>query len=448
MKLTPNATMPLITRQTVPAIDQQDSLFRAAVSAAKTPAFATDKSSVNFLSRPIPSDGPGSTTGVVIPAADSGAKDVADWWKGLTEETRVKLIEKNSAELGQLRGLPAVTADKVNRTRVDEDVPRLEEELAQVEREIALSSRSPGGKEIPIPRSLTDKRNRIATELHNARAVKNQMKILDADTNAPTAYLLTYSPKNEGRFAVALGNPDTARDTAVLVPGAGHDVKKEDQRFLFPTVGEGQRIYNAMKGAPMGADDHSVIVWLGTDMPDAPVPQGLNGTYGDAEHGARWLHDDVKGYQAASTVEDNHMTIIAHSYGSYMTGEAVKLGLEVDDLVVFGSPGIGAKNAEELGMTGRVWAGQIASGDDIPFLSQIPFQMAEAGSRSLGTNLDNSVYGKLPTGESFGANIFSTDGTEYLKAADGHGGYLAEGSESLTNIAYIANGMDEMVTRD
>lgn len=404
--------------------------------------------------RPLPGDYGGTT----IPARDTDPTQVAQWWTSLTPGQREQLIDKDYAELGMLRGLPAQDMDTINRNRLDHDESALESRLADLDAAIDdFPKEAPINEDPKVPhvnpdlQKLLDERDRVRTALTNVKEMQNQMNKLDdayKKGDGPKPYLLTYLYQNEGRFAVALGNPDTADNTAVLVPGAGHDVEKEKgEEVLFPTVQEGIRVYNHMndiagdKGSwepePRGYSN-SVIVWLGTDMPDAPVSpdvsnSGLNPTFGDTEHGAKWLSEDVAGYQAAVTNPDNHMTLIAHSYGSYMAGEAIdKLGLQVDDLVVFGSPGIDADNAADMGMQGHVWAG-VAEGDTL--VTQGPLTAQEGW---LGTN---------PASISFGAKVFGTDGSNTLAGSEGHGEYLKPNSESLDNIAKIATRQDDQVSR-
>lgn len=421
---------PGVSNLSGPTTGKKFSLFEAALHAAKTQGnqaaapLATHAGSPSYAMRPLAGDG---QSNVVIPEANTDPAAVAAWWESLSSETREDLIRNNNAQLGTLRGLPAEDMDRINRLRLDEDIATLTEAL----RTVTATINGDGALGGEVDPALYREAERLRTELSNAEEMKDQMNRLDRnhrDEGGPKPYLLTYAYQNEGRFAVALGDPDTAEDTVVVVPGAGHDVKKEGGPF--PTVGEGLRLYDEMKsGAPVGlglSDTHSVIVWLGADMPDAPAPAGLNPTYGDSEHGARWLHDDIEGYQAAITNPDNHLTILAHSYGSYMAGQAIQMGLKVDDFVVVGSPGVAANSAEELGMPGHVWA---AAADGDGFVAMTGW------------------HGNPPTFENFGATVFATDGSEIHEGSEGHGEYFKEDSESLDNIAKIATGNGDLVSR-
>jgi hypothetical protein len=369
---------------------------------------------------------------MVIPPAGSDPAAVARWWANLPPELRERLIEENFPQLGMLRGLPAPDIDRINRLRLDQDIEVLSGDLADVNAAINGQMHTPSGQVDP---DLYLRRDRLLAELGNARKIEAQMHELDGDSPpGPQPYLLTYSYQDAGRFAVALGNPDTADNTAVVVPGTSHDVRNEGGG-LFGPVAQGQVLYDEMNqqsgSGPYATGpgaSNSVIVWMGADMPDA-IPNAMNPTYGDIDHGADWLRDDVAGYQAAHTQAnvgntrnpaDDHMTVVAHSYGSHMSGQAVKGGMNVDDFVNIGSAGLPADNAGELGMANEhVWAGN--TDDDI-----VP---------------DMQWLGRDPAEEEFGATVFATEDSS------GHSEYYNEGSQSLENMARIAVGRYDDVER-
>ncbi|HEY8525731.1 MAG TPA: alpha/beta hydrolase [Acidimicrobiales bacterium] len=347
-----------------------------------------------------------------IPPPGTDPAEVAHWWSLLPREVRDRLIEEHCSELGQLRGLPAEDADRVNRLRLERDLTNLSERLRNVELTISGLQHTPSGHVDP---ELYRQRDELRAELANAQKVARQMQDLDhRHPPGPPAYLLTYEAEGNGRFAVALGNPDTADNTGIVVPGTGHDVRHEGG--LFGPVGDGQRLYDQMNSADPGADN-AVIVWMGADMPDEVWPSALNGTYGDIEHGAAWLRDDVAGYRAAhmqaSGGSPGHTTVVAHSYGSYMTGEALEHGMQVDDFVSVGSAGIDADGPAALGMSrDHVW-GAAAPGDPVP---------------------DIEWHGQDPADEEFGGTVIATNDSE------GHSEYYKEGSQSLANLGRIAVG--------
>jgi pimeloyl-ACP methyl ester carboxylesterase len=160
---------------------------------------------------------------------------------------------------------------------------------------------------------------------------------------------------------------------------------------------------------------------MGTDMPD--FLDAVNPTYGDQEHGAATLHDDVAGYQAAhveASGDDGHTTVVGHSYGSYVAGQAAEMGMRVDDMVFIGSPGVGTLNVDGLGMPSQhVWAGA-ATG---------PWVVGDGDPIS-----DSRWFGPSPTDDDFGATVFDTSDSS------GHSEYYKENSQSLRNIGRIATG--------
>ncbi|MCX9191818.1 hypothetical protein C3Y87_10405 [Carbonactinospora thermoautotrophica] len=80
---------------------------------------------------------------------------------------------------------------------------------------------------------------------------------------------------------------------------------------------------------------------------------------GRAEAGAPELDRFVDGIRAVHGSEHRHVTVIGHSYGSTVVGEAAKRpgGLAADDLVVVGSSGMRVDNIDQLQIERRhVWA--------------------------------------------------------------------------------------------
>ena len=79
-------------------------------------------------------------------------------------------------------------------------------------------------------------------------------------------FLHTYQPDafgDQGRAAIAIGNPDEADNTTVLVPGTGNSVR--DGCFERP---DGLNVYNETQSAAP-ANKNSVVLWMGYDAPDS-----------------------------------------------------------------------------------------------------------------------------------------------------------------------------------
>ncbi|MFJ7209895.1 alpha/beta hydrolase [Streptomyces sp. NPDC098789] len=209
---------------------------------------------------------------------------------------------------------------------------------------------------------------------------------------------------------VAMGNPDTARHTAVLVPGTGTQLDK--------FTGQISRIDKLQDAAgrrtPGAGADVSVISWMDYD---APEPDLSVATRGRAEAGAQDLRDFTQGLRSAHQGDPTHLTVIGHSYGSTMAGaaDAGGAGLGADDVLVVGSPGLTVERADQLHVApSHLWVG--AAKDDL-----------------VSNDFSGLTLGEDPKEPGFGAQRMYVD-------TAGHSGYWDEGSQSLNNQGRIIAG--------
>ncbi|MGR6920118.1 alpha/beta hydrolase [[Actinomadura] parvosata] len=259
----------------------------------------------------------------------------------------------------------------------------------------------------------------------------------------PGRQFLAISHKGDGQAIEVVGDLATARTVIVYVPGSGQSLGSFDSSYEGP--GRAARaLHDAAAAIEPGT---AVIGWLGYDPPDLINPEIV--TIWPAERGAerlrafltaldRALEDRAaQGAQAQGdraqgdrTQEDRtlgereqgergvpeqvRISLVCHSYGSVVCGRAVA-GLRVADLVVTGSPGLGAATAGDLRTGARVWAG-LGSRDDV---------------WRPGVELGPFGFGADPVSPGFGARVFDAgDAT--------HGTYLRPGSPALKRIARIA----------
>jgi hypothetical protein len=251
----------------------------------------------------------------------------------------------------------------------------------------------------------------------NAEAIKREIARLRADGVAasdsrlkklleldnPQRHFLLFDPAGDGRAAEVFGDLTTARHVAVVVPGMNNDL----DNF---TGGDAEKVQH--QASQFDPDQVATIQWLGYDTPEGATAL----TDGAAKPGAEALPQFIAGIRAQRT-ERLHWTVIGHSYGSLVTGMAESgQGLEVDETVLVGSPGVGVDSADELG-DGNVWVG-LAAFDPVGY---------------------SEWFGPNPHGKGFGATRFHTGDIS------GHSSYFQEGSESLRNIGLITAGyLDEV----
>ncbi|MET9383162.1 alpha/beta hydrolase [Streptomyces sp. NPDC002928] len=320
-------------------------------------------------------------------------KAAAEWWKALSPEERQTYTTLYPKEIGATDGLPTDVRDDANRTAVAQELNALEE----------------GNYDEEFPGESDETVNH---RLNNLRVLNDQLEARDNAPKGKELYLLGYDSKDDGRAIVAMGNPDTADHTGILVPGTNTN--------MDAVPGQIERIGKLQGAAEDRSDGESVamITWLGYDAPEASTTDfnSVGGT-GRAEDAAPDLRQFVAGTHASHDGSPSHTTVLGHSYGSTVVGAAASggSGLGADDVVVVGSPGMTVANAQDLQMDPEhVWIGGAA---DDPIIN----------------NFSDYTLGPDPMLGSFGGNNFEVD-------THGHSGYWDKGSDSLDNQGAVIAG--------
>ncbi|MFH9067872.1 alpha/beta hydrolase [Streptomyces alboflavus] len=388
------------------------------------------------------------------PPKDGTPQDNAKWWKGLSDQERADYAALRPASVGALDGLPADVRDEANRTV-------LAEKRAQFQLELNSFPPMPMKYQPPtsgLTRAYMEWTEKTGGE-DRIEFLRNSLKGMDAiqsrfdrtgveesgppgrggaagNKSLPPAYLLGFDPEGagDGRVIIASGNPDTADHTAVYVPGT-----KASLGNIDGDLGRGETLWDAASRKVPGRDV-STITWLDYDTPRSAIPI-MDGDIdpeaaypGRAEKAGPTLSQFMHGVQEAQGgPEASHTTLVGHSYGSTVIGEASKHGgLAADDVVVAGSPGMQVKHADDLDVPkGHVWAmGAPLLDDPVPM-----------GGKLVGLGAD----GNVPTDDDFGANIMKTDSSS-------HSGYWDTSdrgpSLSLMNQAAVIAGQHDEVKLD
>ncbi|MFD1919529.1 alpha/beta hydrolase [Streptomyces beijiangensis] len=313
----------------------------------------------------------------------------AAWWKSLTPAEKQAYMDAYPQKIGWLDGIPTTDRDEANRRSL----------------EVSLSA-------------YREKEEAGSLGIHDDRQYSGLLKLQDeldkadgATKDSDRLYVLGVDDDaggGDGRALVARGNPDTADNTAIQVPGTGNDLTNVDSQIHRA---------DRLQGAAMSANPRestAVVSWLGYDAPEV---DGSMVTPGRTEGGAGDLRAFTHGLRESHQGEPTHMTVLGHSYGSTLVGAAAANdgGIGADDVVVVGSPGMTVDHASDLNMdTGHVWAGYAK--DDL-----------------VSTETSDLTLGANPTREGFGGKVFDVD-------TEGHSGYWDEGSESLRNQGRIIAG--------
>lgn len=171
----------------------------------------------------------------------------------------------------------------------------------------------------------------------------NETKLgLDHDAGDPLhpkpVYLFAYDPTafgGKGRAAIAIGNPDTAKNTAVIVPGTSSSVKGG---WLHDGHNDAINLFEQANAA----DPHNptaVIAWMGYDAPNGFDDVQRISTPALARVGSASLAQDVNGLWATHLGAGQHVTVLGHSYGSTTVADAFAMhNMHANDAVLLGCP--------------------------------------------------------------------------------------------------------------
>lgn len=342
--------------------------------------------------------------------AGASPEQVATFFRRIGPDGGARLASTHPELVGPLDGAPLGLRYAANRTLAGREAQRLEGELERVESELAEERE--GGMPFPffvspvpiIGREVVDRLTTSREEELEAERdeIAGQMDRADAFAD-PGRQLLIYDPRGDGRVAEVFGDLENAGHATVLVPGIGNSMEGFDGELRT----EAQNFHNEADARSGG--QAATVAWLGYDSPDGFTDPATYSNDNAAE-GGESLARSLDGINAQNPAA--HTTVAGHSYGSVVAGNAAAHhGLNVDDVVLTGSPGPGpgVDHASDLSRGGeaRVWAAAapddlIASPPSIPDPPDIPGELDD-GLRHL-----NHVHGPSPADPAFGARRFDT----------------------------------------
>lgn len=352
-------------------------------------------------------------------AAAGSPAVVAGWFARLSPAELALLEAHGGARLGRLDGVPLAVRDRVNRRLVAGELERLRAEVdadGWVQRNLGLPFVADGWSD--------------AHEADLAR-IHSLEQLLEADL------VLAFDPAGDGRAVAAYGDPDAADHVATIVPGISNHLGN---------LGDTLRSARFLRDAARDRRDGTVatIAWLGYDTPGS-LGNHTHELVTEATHGERARDaardltrflaglDATRAAAGSAASDPAHVSVIGHSYGSRVLGEALTIGdIEVAEAVAVGAPGMGVDHVGEWDLPDGtvVWA-------------------ESAGTPSAGWWLPGGgddpvahvpLHGRNPDDPAFGARGFDVTG------ASGHSDYFARGTSdgeppmSLRSLAAIVAG--------
>ncbi len=287
------------------------------------------------------------------------------WWDQLSPEEKKRFIEADWKKWAHEPGVSAKDRDTINRLVLDEKILQLREyrDSPAGQREIQRQKWGNWAKGIflsPLSvRSKFDRESSIERKLRSAEALKKQLTEITRDPRnrlkKSDVYLLDFDIEfadGDGKAVVALGDPGKADHIGVFVPGINNavgtiDGALEDAAILKSEVH--RRIDEEL------GKRTSTIAWVGYDNPNG-LHDAMN--RGEALYGAPRLERFVNQLREGHEISPQtpHISVFGHSYGSTVAGLAALGGMKADDVVLFGSPGVGERFVGAEDFSQRIWA--------------------------------------------------------------------------------------------
>lgn len=345
---------------------------------------------------------------------DSDVYAIAAAFAELSGAQRDVLIQSYPAQIGSLDGAPLEMRFAANRILVADalgDLAAQRDELIARIAELSddgwrsnLADAAPWSELSDLQRELDFVSKKLATVQYLAADLEDRQ-------------ILLFESFGDGRIAEVFGDLADAKHVAFVVPGITNDLADY-------TSGLRKMANDLFDQSSRRGGEVAVISWLGYNPPDSPA----DGAFPAEAYGAAAdLRRSVDGIRPFS--HPVNVTVVGHSYGSAVTGRAVRdEGMLLTDIVLVGSPGIAldVNHRDDLGTgVGQVWVAEAPK----DFVPDLPF-----------------THGPNPADDDWGALVFETNAPARPRV-EGHSDYFLKRSESLRNIARIIRGEDEKVTR-
>jgi hypothetical protein len=298
--------------------------------------------------------------------------------------------------------------------RMEERAGAIDSELATVRRQLAELRAQPDhdgflewvGDHLPGVDSRDESK---AVEIARLEQLERQLAGLRGDSAAtgdPRQFLAFSAAPGDHRLVEVVGDLETAERVVIHVPGMNTDLGE----YADGGHGNATNLYRELDA--VASENVVVISFMDYDVPD-DVLEAAGGR--GAESGVAPLRAFVADLHELG-LQNDQIVVVAHSYGSVVTGHTMQDGLDVGTVVTVGSPGMadGADDRSDLGSPGVTLWSAAADNDAVAWA---PF------------------HGEDPSADGFGANGFDIAG------ASGHSEYFDREGRSLTNIARIAAGL-------
>lgn len=400
------------------ASQTDDELWRGLLTAARGATASPGTAAQLVPQLPPPPAGPSTSAGVGGHVFASAA-----WWRSLTDEERRRATRERPDWVGPRDGVPAAARHEANLVLLG----RAEQTAWTREREAQRAASASNAAE----------RTRSAEHVAALQAVRD---VLGRRDGGPRRLLLVDANGPDVKAAVAIGDVDRAEHVVTFVGGlstmVGADLRRYDDTFV--------RMRSEAKAVARG-EDVALVTWMGYDAPQVheiitSVDRNvLNGKLARDNAGA--LADFVTGVEA-SRDRPAHQTVWAHSYGGTLAGHASLRTSAIDDVAVFGAPGLPFSDVAHTALKPGSLNVLGAVGDDVFAYGWMVHGTAPAdvvGASRLST------FALKQTGT--GCNHWlhpRSDFVDVRRTSAGHSDYLRAGTDSARNLVAVAAGRPDL----
>ncbi|WP_076258969.1 alpha/beta hydrolase [Intrasporangium flavum] len=357
----------------------------------------------------------------------SGAYASAAWWRCLTDAERRSVIRDHPQWVGPRDGVPAAARHEANLVLLAEAARAAASALAAEQEHPAIPF---GVDPVARARARVDDLRAVRALLGRQDGVQRRLLFLDATGR-------------EVKVVVAQGDVETADHVVTYVGGLSTTPRDDLGRYdnLFSPLRQ-QAIREG------GGADTAIVTWMGYE---APQPDEIVTSIDRSVLNPKIARDNADELAAfltglgAARDRPVHQTLWAHSYGSVLAGNALLQDSPVDDVAVFGSPGVPFDRIERIGLKAGSF-NVLAAGHDL---------VAHPGWRPLGANPDTVAGGtSLSTtalkDPAAGCNLWHGIGSgaeDPARTSTGHSDYLRAGTVSADNLVAVAVGRRDLVVQ-
>ena len=415
-----------------------DELLRTEVDACLQQARIAATHTDEELHRVLLSTARGSTAGELRGAGGGAADDLpappatstgpgvfaaAAWWRSLTDEERRLAIRERPEWVGRRDGVPAAARHEANLVLLD-----------RVER--AALTRVREARRAASPWNAAE-RTRAEETLEGLRAVR---EVLARRDGGPRRLLLVDTRERDLRAVVAIGDVDRAAHVATFVGGlstmVGVDLRRYDDTFV--------RMRSEARAVAQG-QDVAVVTWMGYDAPQVhELTSSIDRNVLNAKvarENAASLADFVTGLEAARE-RPAHQTVWAHSYGATLAGFASLRTSAIDDVAVFGAPGLPFAHMAQTGLKPGALNVLGAIGDDV---FSYGWMVHGTRAQDVAGAVRLSTFAAKQPGT--GCNHWMRPRSSFVdvgRTSAGHSDYLRAGTDSAHNLVAVAAGRPDL----